>query len=88
MTANVNKTSDERLNVKNLMPSIIMDVNGTKIGIIGYLTPETMVNYVLSFSEILQFPKKVSGLFEGSVIQHRNIYAYVYRKLDTNVIAS
>jgi 5'-nucleotidase len=33
--------AEPSLNVPNLKPSIVLEVGGRKIGIIGYLTPET-----------------------------------------------
>lgn len=43
--ANLNLSMEPRLkNVTNLQPSIKLNVGGKKIGIIGYLTPDTMVS--------------------------------------------
>lgn len=43
VTANLNWTSDARLNETNVKNSTILVVDGVKIGIVGYLTPDTMV---------------------------------------------
>ncbi|XP_065208491.1 protein 5NUC-like [Planococcus citri] len=39
--ANLNITSEKRLDLPNLRPSKVLTVEGKKIGVIGYLTPET-----------------------------------------------
>lgn len=44
VVCNLNLTSEERLRLPILTPSTVLNVNGTEIGIVGYLTPETMVN--------------------------------------------
>lgn len=41
LAANLNYDNEQALNVKVLKPSHVFEINGTKIGIIGYLTPET-----------------------------------------------
>ncbi|XKL64907.1 hypothetical protein PGB90_004993 [Kerria lacca] len=41
VVCNLNLTSEQRLNVSNLKPSIVLNVNGHQIGIIGYITPRT-----------------------------------------------
>ncbi|XP_065212232.1 protein 5NUC-like [Planococcus citri] len=41
VTCNLNITSEKRLDLPNLRPSEVLTVEGRKIGVIGYLTPET-----------------------------------------------
>lgn len=43
VTANLNRTSDMRLNETLVKNSTVLEVDGVKIGIVGYLTPDTMV---------------------------------------------
>lgn len=39
---NLNLTAERRLQLPNLTPSVVLRINQTKIGVIGYLTTETM----------------------------------------------
>lgn len=42
LAANINNTADHPLwHTKSLKKSVILEVKGFKIGVIGYLTPET-----------------------------------------------
>ena len=41
LAANLDLTEEPELQVKSLVPSLVKEVDGVKIGIIGYLTPET-----------------------------------------------
>lgn len=43
VTANLNRTSEPRLNHTNVKDSVVLNMAGVKIGVVGYLTPETMV---------------------------------------------
>lgn len=43
VACNLNLTTEPKLNLPNLTPSKVLDVDGRKIGVIGYLTPDTMV---------------------------------------------
>lgn len=51
---------------KNLMDSIVFDINGTKIGVIGYLTPDTKVlairNNVEYIEEVIAIQKEATRL--------------------------
>ncbi|XP_026756321.2 uncharacterized protein LOC113516144 [Galleria mellonella] len=56
----------ELANASNLMNSVIIDIKGTKVGIIGYLTPDTKVlaikNYVKYIEEVTAIKKEVATL--------------------------
>lgn len=41
MAANLNIENEPDLKAKVLKPSHIFDIDGTRVGVIGYLTPET-----------------------------------------------
>lgn len=41
--ANLNTSLEPAMNISNLTPSVVLDVNGTEVGVIGYLTLETEV---------------------------------------------
>lgn len=42
VSSNLNITSEPRLDLGSLKKSTVVDVGGTKIGVLGYLSPETM----------------------------------------------
>lgn len=50
VTANLDLTNEPEMAASNLMNSTILIVNGRKIGIIGYLTPET--KYIASVGKV------------------------------------
>jgi len=48
VASNLDLADEPRLaNLPNLMKSVVLTVNGRKIGVIGYLTPETAVSKYL-----------------------------------------
>lgn len=58
LAANLDLTSTpEMMNTKSLQNSTVFDVNGVKVGVIGYLTPDTKMlaspNTVEYFDEIV-----------------------------------
>lgn len=57
---NINTSREEMLNgVKNLHTSYVININGTDIGVIGYITPKTKVSYSTpSIHLILTLDKK------------------------------
>lgn len=59
------------LSEPNLMNSVVIDINGTKVGVIGYLTPETKVltiaNNVEYIDEVISLQKEVYRLRNNSV---------------------
>lgn len=52
---------------KNLMKSIIFEINGTKIGVIGYLTPDTKV---LAIRNDVEYIDEVIGIRQEAVRLH------------------
>lgn len=51
LAANIDTTSEPRIDGR-VLPSITIEVEGRRIGIIGYVTPETLVptNFLLSLT--------------------------------------
>lgn len=44
VASNLDLTEEEDLQIPELTPSIVLNLNGTDIGVIGYVTPQTKVN--------------------------------------------
>lgn len=54
VACNLNRTTEERLQVPNLKHSVILNIGTERVGVVGYLTPTTMVGILLSiFSKTL-----------------------------------
>lgn len=45
--SNIDDSSEPQLEISTLTPSRVLDINGVKVGVIGYLTPDTKVNNIL-----------------------------------------
>lgn len=61
LSSNLNLTNEPELNATNLAKSTVIDVNGTKVGIIGYLTPDTKV---LSSTGNVIFEDEIAAISE------------------------
>lgn len=72
LASNLILTNEPSLEVEsNLMKSIILDINGTKIGVIGYLTPDTkftaIKNNIEYIEEIEAIKTEISNLKKFNV---------------------
>ncbi|CAH0694532.1 unnamed protein product [Spodoptera exigua] len=72
LAANLVLTKEPELqSKKNLMDSVVFDINGTKIGVIGYLTPDTKVlairNDVEYIEEVIAIQKEAAKLKQFGV---------------------
>ncbi|XP_046753218.1 protein 5NUC-like [Diprion similis] len=59
LAANLNLTNEPELQATRLAKSTILDVNGTRVGIIGYLTPETKL---LATTEDVIFEDEIEAI--------------------------
>ncbi|XP_046409396.1 protein 5NUC-like isoform X2 [Neodiprion fabricii] len=61
LAANLNLTNEPELGATKLAKSTVIDINGTQVGIIGYLTPETKL---LATTDNVIFDEEVAAITE------------------------
>lgn len=83
--SNINFTSDSRLlNETSVTPSKVITVDGVQIGIVGYLTPETMVQLVIhipmykNYFVFLIFSYHTRDLSEWALLNDRILFRISY----------
>lgn len=60
LVANINNSADHELwQTKAMKKSAVFDIKGTKVGVIGYLTPETKF---VAIPNDLEFIPEVTGI--------------------------
>ncbi len=65
LAANLNVKSEPALQIKSLRNSTVFERNGVKIGVIGYLTPETMRISTANKIEITEEIEAIKSVFSS-----------------------